>query len=153
MNNNISVVSDNINNIQSEDVIIANIENKIKRTFTKNKKKLFTSHRNVILQNIYDIIGITQTNKSFYSNDIEDSEEICAQIYLLELDIQKYFNVSSWPAFKKNSKLTDKKALSIVKSVLKDMDINLVSSCVRVKDENLNTKYASLYNIVFNIIK
>ena len=33
------------------------------------------------------------------------------------------------------------------------MDINLVSSCVRVKDENLNTKYATLYNIVFNIIK
>ena len=56
-------------------------------------------------------------------------------------------------ALKKNSKLSDKKALSIVKSVLKDMDINLVSSCVRVKDENLNTKYASLYNIVFNIIK
>jgi len=141
-------------NIQLSDnnlIVDDNIENKVKRTFTKNKKKLFINQRNIILQRIYEIVGISQNKKSFYSNCIEDSEEKCEQIYQLEEDIHHYFYVSSWPAFKKNSKLTDKKALSIVKSVLKDMNIELVSSCVRVKDENLNTKYATLYNIVSNI--
>jgi hypothetical protein len=150
---NISSNLDN-KNIQLSDnnlIVDDNIENKVKRTFTKNKKKLFTNQRNVILSRIYEIVGISQTNKSFYSNSIEDYEDKCEQIYQLEEDIQKYFHVSSWPAFKKNSKLTDKKALSIIKSVLKDMNIDIVSSCVRVKDENLNTKYATLYNIVSNI--
>jgi len=127
------------------------IEVNKKRTFTKNKKKLFVNQRKVILQNVFDVIGICNTKKSFYSTEIEDNDEICQSIYALEEDIQKYFHVSSWPAFKKNSKLTDKKALSIIKSVLKDMDIDYVSSCVRVKDSNLNTKYATLYNITTNI--
>jgi len=151
MDNNKSEINDETIQYQEDIDDIDNIEQKTKRTFTKNKKKLFTKQRIVIMQKIFNIIGITDKNRSFYSNFIEDSEEICAQIYQLEEDIQKYFYVSAWPAFKKNSKLTDKKALSIVKSVLKDMNIDLVSSCVRIKDENMKSKYATLYNIVSNI--
>ncbi len=130
---------------------INNITNNKKRTFVKNKKKLYVVQRNEILKNIFNIIGINNNNKTFYSNIIEESNEIDHQITNLEENILTFFNVSSWPAFKKNSKITDKKSLSIIKSVLKDMDIEYVSSCIRIKDQNLNTKYATMYVIITNI--
>jgi hypothetical protein len=130
---------------------INNITNNKKRTFVKNKKKLYVAQRNEILKNIFNIIGINNNNKTFYSNIIEESNEIDHQITNLEQNILTFFNVSSWPAFKKNSKITDKKSLSIIKSVLKDMDIEYVSSCIRIKDQNLNTKYATMYVVITNI--
>ncbi len=149
--NIVDAIIDNITDNTTDNAVDNTIENNPKRRFTKNKKKLFISQRNAILQNIFNIIGVSNINKSFYSSHIDDNEEIANQIYALEDDIIKYFNISSWPAFKKNSKLTDKKALSIVKSVMKDMNVEYVSACVRIKDANLNTKYATLYNITTNI--
>jgi len=109
-----------------------NNSNNNKKTFEKNKKKNYIDERKDVLARLYQIIGITDTNKEFYSNSF-DNEEIANQIYSLEPDILLYFNVSTWPAFKKSIPVLEKRPLSIVKSLLKDMNIEITSMNIRIK--------------------
>lgn len=116
-----------------------------KKAFEKNKKRIYADERKELLERLYGIIGITETNKEFYSDSF-DSEETINSISELESDIVKYFNVSGWPAFKKMETPVAKRSLSIVKSLLKDMNIEYGAINLRVrknpKDQPVNiTQY------------
>ena len=99
---------------------MADIRDIIKETQKiRNKALKYKADRELILKKIYDIIGITDTNKRFYSHEIEDEKVL----ELLE-DILKYFSVSNWGMFKKK-KTNNICGLSLIKSVLKAMDVKL----------------------------
>ncbi len=119
--------------------------NNNKKTRIKNKNKKYIDERNDVLARLYQIIGITDTNKQFSSNHIEESEEIINRIYELEPDIKKYYSVSTWPSYKKDVIVT-RRPLSIVKSLLKDMNINYETLNVRktYKDE---IKHSTIYKL------
>jgi len=102
---------------------------------TKNKHRLYALERKQILNKIFDIIGITETNKKFYSHEIENDSIKKQKIFDLEPEINKYFIVCTWTAFKPKRNI-ERRAISIIKSLLKDMKIDVLTYQIKIKNEN-----------------
>ena len=94
-----------------------------KRTFLKHKNIKFIEERKLILNKILNIIGITETNKIFRSYDLDLNINAQKEILNLCPDILKYFSTSLWASFRSDRTIT-KRYLSIIKSILKEMNIN-----------------------------
>jgi len=104
----------------------------------KNLK--YKDQRNDILTKILHIIGITETNNTFYSHILDEDQEAQKKIIELDQEIKKYFRVSTWPAFKQNNTL-DRRYLSIVKSIIKNMGINMTHISMKMiyNNNTINT--------------
>ena len=115
-----------------------------KKKIIKNKNKIYANQRKELLNKVYDII--LDNDNCFYSHVIESDDLIKHQIDQLNDDILKYFNVSTWSSFKKNIAL-EKKTLSTIKSIIREMDVltENVSGKIRVNNIVINTtKYKIL---------
>ena len=129
--------------------LIDNVEtNRKTKSFEKNKKGIYIDERKDVLIRLYEILQITETNKIFFS-DFVDREDITNAIMTLEEDIVKYYNVSTWASFKKNVTLKNGRSLSMVKSILKDMDIKIEKLNTRVKR---NPKEDPIYTTQYRIL-
>lgn len=116
-----------------------------------NTKKLtkkdikFVNERIDILQKIYDILGITESNKTFFICHLNDDKK--NKIDELIGDIKKYFNTSNYPSLRSNSTTDKNKHIAIIRSIFKDLNINFTrSSCVMKNDDNINIS-TSMYFI------
>jgi hypothetical protein len=129
--------------------LMNNVEtNKKTKLFEKNKKGIYIDERKDVLRRLYEILQITDTNKIFFS-DFVDREDITNAIMTLEEDVIKYYNVSTWASFKKNVTLKNGRSLSMVKSILKDMDIKIEKLNTRVKR---NPKEDPIYTTQYRIL-
>ena len=111
----------------------------------KKKNKKYPNERNDVLMKIYDIIGVSDTKPYFRSHEIDNSDEILIAINNIEDEIKQYFNVGSWPAYR-NGNNVNKKALSIVRSVFKEMNVDYSGSTEKLLN-NPDVKYTTLYVI------
>ena len=126
--------------------MIDNINDIPKKSLVKIKKIRFIKERKEILEKIYNIIGINENNKMFYTHEIDNDEEKKQKIEDLIPDIKKNFSVSTWLCFNKSRNM-NKKHISIVKYILKDMIIDYSSMPCKLKKNN---KFISTtqYNIL-----
>ena len=123
-----------------------NIHNNIQKNKIVRLKFLrFKTERETILKKILDLIGITDTNKIFFSHILDEKENVQKQIIDMVDDIKKYFKVSSWSTFKPNI-IIERKYLSIIKSVLHDMNIKFTCDSMKTKynDKTVNTTMYTL---------
>lgn len=81
----------------------------------------YDTERKQLLDRIFDILGISKDNNSFFLNDIDKNQTKIDQINALDIDIKKYFCISNWSAFK--SKPIKRRYYSLLKSIFKDMNI------------------------------
>jgi hypothetical protein len=110
----------------------------------RNKSKLFEPRRKEVLERLYIII--LDKENGFYSHEIENNEEIKQQIENLNEDILKYFNVSTWSSFKKDL-ILEKKTMSTIKSLLRDMNVKFETVSGKLKINNIQhntTRYKIL---------
>jgi hypothetical protein len=135
-----NIIDNTLNNKMYE-----NLNKNTKLRFVKNKDKIFKKERQYILEKILNTVGITQENKKFYSHEIEESENKCNLILEQISEIEKYFNVSSWSSFKKTLTI-NKKPLSIVKSLLKEMNIEYTSLSLKISEDK-KIKCTTVYNL------
>ncbi len=112
-----------------------NEKNNIK-TFVKLKNLKYKDERIDILKKIYNIIGINDNNKTFYSHELDSDIEKQKEIELLDNDIKKYFKTSTWLCYNKNRSV-DRKYISIIKYVLKDMLVDFTSMSCKMKIKNI----------------
>lgn len=98
----------------------------------RNKHKIYVQEREQILNQIYGLIGISDTNKIFYSHNITLNDELKQQLLNLENNLKKYYATSSWSTFKVTIDV-ENKALSIIRMVLKEHNINYKSTPIKVK--------------------
>jgi hypothetical protein len=71
------------------------------------------------------------------------------QILALDSEIEYIFQVSSWPAYKPNTRnIIERRYLSILKSVLKEMTISFTSASFKLSSNNrtINTTMYTLAN-------
>jgi len=110
------------------------------KTFVKLKNLKYKDERIDILKKIYNIIGINDNNKTFYSHELDSDIEKQKEIELLDNDIKKYFKTSTWLCYNKNRSV-DRKYISIIKYILKDMLVDYTSmSCkMKIKNMTINT--------------
>ena len=129
---------------------IQNDKKKIVKQKVRNKAKIYLKERNEILKKVYNIIGITNEKKTFYSHEISESDETQKNLLELSDDILKYFTTSSWSIFK-NSVDVENKSLSLIRSLFRDMDVKYISKAEKVKDD-IKTHNSTLYTIESEII-
>jgi hypothetical protein len=138
-------------NETNTDVDIYNIiEEQKKKKIEKKKDVKYPLQRNEVLKKIYNIIGVSQNKPYFRSHEVDISEEIDQSIIEIEDEIQQYFNVSSWTAYKSNN-MVNKRALSIIRSILKDMNIKYTRATEKLIN-NPNCKFTTIYTIQSEII-
>lgn len=101
------------------------------------KNDIYKNERVEVLNKLLNILGITDTQKVFFIDDIQKDDEKVTQILNLQYDIKKYFNARSWTFFLNKTPVP---WLSLTKSVLK--------ACGKIiKNTYIHEKYST------NIIK
>jgi hypothetical protein len=125
-----------------------NLENGINQ---KNKNRLKTlnyeNERKVVLASILEIIGINNDNKIFYSHILDFNKDIQEKLLALDDEIERVFNVVTWALYKPNTRNNiERRYLSIVKCVLKAMNINFGSVSMKMKYEG-NTINTTCYTL------
>ena len=109
----------------------------------KNKETIFQKERKGVLAKIIMLVGT-----HFYSHEIDANQELQTKVLALDDDIRKYFSVSNWSAYKPNFSVS-KRPLSIIRSVLKDMNIKYKSRPDIIRSENKQTTTTE-YTIEYN---
>jgi len=145
--NNAIIINDN-KEISDKNSIKLEIDIKIKEDKSKkirvsNRYILFATERKEILDKIFEILSITDTEKSFYSHDF--NEDKINSIFNLEDKIKMYFNTSSWSGFRQG--IVKTKHLSIIKFIFKDMQVKYITKSFKIR---LNKQYVNTtkYTIV-----
>lgn len=114
----------------------------VKKKKIKNKEKRFLKERKNIVDKIIDIVGTR-----FLSHEFDNDKEKHKKILEFDEDIKKYFNVSNWGAYKPTITIS-KRPISIVKSVIKDMNIEMNSKTYIIRKDDKSTTETE-YNIVY----
>ena len=105
----------------------------------------FTNERKEVVQKIFNILEITPTNKIILSKKLDEDIEKQNKIINLETEIQKYFICSKWNYFNNKKRDFKRKYLSLIKSVMKEMNINFYSSLVSKKSVDNKFKRETIY--------
>lgn len=69
-----------------------------------NKTTNYVNERQEILERLYEIVGVTDTNKFIYLYDLEHNKNKQELILGLESDVKKYFKCGRWSYFTKQQK-------------------------------------------------
>ena len=62
----------------------------------KNKTELYINERQIILEKIFEILNIDDSNNTFFLKDLDNDNNKQNLILELELDIRKYFVCGHW---------------------------------------------------------
>ena len=88
----------------------------------------FTNERNDILQKILNIQEITEKNKMFSLKELDENNDKQNNIITLEANIKKYFLCSRWTYFSNKNREFKHNYLSLIKAIMKDMNVKMASS-------------------------
>ena len=111
-------------------------ENKLsKSSISKIKNIKYSNEQNDILNKIYNIIGLDENKRSFYTHEFDYDEDKRKLVEDLSEDIKKYFSASLWSCFNKKKKL-DKQYISLIKNIFKDLKIQYNSQSCKIKKDN-----------------
>ena len=104
------------------------------------KVEQYDAERKQVLDRMFEILGITESNRTICLNDIDKDESKLKAIEELDVDIKKYFLTSKWACYiKKNM---DRKYYSVLKYLLREFNINYEQ-----KTETIKTKITNGYII------
>jgi hypothetical protein len=112
-------------------------ENISKRSQCKIKSIKYKDQQIEILSKIYNIIGLDENKRSFYTHEIEYDENKRKEIEDLHEDITNYFSSSYWYC-SNNKKKVNKLYISLIRNILKKMSIKYNSQSCKIK---INNKY------------
>jgi hypothetical protein len=112
----------------------------------KNVDK-YTNERQIILEKIFDILEINKVNNKISLKELDENIEKQNKITELENDIKKYFIITGWGYFSNKKRESKRKFLSLIKSIVKDMNVKMITSTlVKKLDDNI-TKCETFYII------
>ena len=113
----------------------------------KKKSELYTNERQIIFNKILEILNISESdkNKTFTLSYLDNNVKIQNQILELEQNIRSFFASRSWSCFANHN--IKRKVLSIIKNVIKEMNLNIISKRKQIKNNDL-----SYYDTVYYLI-
>lgn len=109
----------------------------------------YTIERNDILQKLLNILEISDTNKTFSLKNLDENDTKQKLIIELESDIKKYFLCSRWTYFSNKNREFKCSYLSLIKAIMKDLNIQMTSSTLIKKTNDNKTKCETFY--IFDI--
>ena len=97
-----------------------------------SKDFLYTNERKHVLDKMFNILGLSSTQKHIFMYDLNNNIELQNKILALKDDIHKYFNAGKWTFFSKNTKLP---YMSLIRSLFKVMNVKILTvACVIERD-------------------
>jgi hypothetical protein len=105
----------------------------------------FTNERKEILQKIFNILEISDNNKTLSLKKLDEDENKQKSIIELENDIKKYFVCSRWTYFSNKKREFKRNYLSLIKAIMKDLDVKMISSTLIIKTDDNKTKCETYY--------
>ncbi len=109
------------------------------------KKVLFSKERNDMIVKLEGLLGLTDTNRKFLLADLDNNVNTQNEITKLDGDIRKYFSCGSWPYFTFEN--GQKKYISLVKSIYKDMGYELTKKAI-VLEKDGYFKHTHEYEVI-----
>jgi len=109
----------------------------------------YTIERNNILQKILEILEISENNNLFSLKKLDENETKIKQIMDIEPDIKKYFLCSRWNYYSNKKREFKRNYLSLIKAVMKDLNVKMISSTLIRKIDNNKTKSETYYIFEF----
>jgi hypothetical protein len=106
-----------------------------------------TNERNEVLHKILNILDISDDNNMISIDKIDNDINLQNNIIDLEVDIKKYFKYSRWNYFNNKNRESKRKFFSLIKAILKDMNVKLISSTLVQQLDNNKKKYETYYII------
>ena len=85
------------------------------------KVEQYDAERKQVLDRMFEILGITESNRTICLNDIDKDEVKLKAIEDLDVDIKKYFLITGWKCYKSND--MKRKYYSVLKYLLKEFNI------------------------------
>ena len=105
----------------------------------------YTEERNELLQKLYNILGVNETNRMFSLKELDKNEQKQQAIIDLVPEIKKYFLCSRWNYFNNKDRECKRIYLSLIKAFFKNMNIKMnVATLVKKNDDN-TSKYETFY--------
>jgi hypothetical protein len=108
----------------------------------------YTIEREELLKKMLEILGITEENKMLSLKKLDEDEEKQKQIINLIDDIKKYFICSKWAYFSNQKKEFKRLYLSLIKAVMKDMNVKMHPSFLHIRT-GTKMKYETFYIFEF----
>ena len=108
-------------------------------------KQINTDKQKEVLDKIYKILNINEGNKTFSLKELDENVDKQNAILGLEEEIKEGFCYSKWACFRREIK---RKWLSIVKNVMKEMDVKLISSNKAFKNETGKFENVMIYTFL-----
>ena len=78
---------------------------------------------------------ISDNNKTLSLKKLDEDENKQKSIIELENDIKKYFVCSRWTYFSNKKREFKRNYLSLIKAIMKDLDVKMISSTLIIKTE------------------
>ncbi len=142
-NNNNDNNDNNVNNVND----ILDQLNDVKKVKNRRIKRVaFIEEKKNVSNRILEVLGITDTNRTFYSHIIDENQEMQNEVLKLDDEIKRIFQVSAWSAYKSGNTKLERRYLSLIKSVLKACDIKYTSASLKMNYKG-NTINTTLYTI------
>jgi hypothetical protein len=108
----------------------------------------YDKERLEVLSKMFQILGINESNNKFLLHELDADIDKQNKILELEPDIKKYFICGSWSCFRTPD--IKRKPLSIIKCLLKEMDYVVLSSSIKVTNDDNTISNLTKYNILKN---
>ena len=105
----------------------------------------YQNERQNVINRVFEILGINERNNMFGLHELDNNKEKQDQILALEPDIKKYFLCGTWTYFKYDDNIK-RRPLSLIKSLMKDMNYNITST-----RKTQNAEVLTMYCITKNI--
>ena len=112
------------------------------------KVDIYVEERKDVLNKLFQILGINENNNTFLLHDLDTNTNTQNKILDLEPEIKKYFICGTWSCFKNG--IIKNKPLSIIKSVVKEMDLQIMITTNVFKNDESSVR-RKVYHIVKNI--
>ena len=100
-----------------------------------------------LLKRILEILEITDKNKMLSLKELDENKEKQDLILSLEADVKKYFYYSRWCYFIHKNKNLKRDYLSLLKSLLKNLNVKVTTSTL-LKRINENKTECETYYIL-----
>ncbi len=107
----------------------------------------YTNERNELLQKMFNILGISKENNMISLKKMDENIELQNQILELIPDIKKFFLCSRWSCFNNTTIEVKRVYLSLIKYIMKDMNIKINSATMKIKTDNDLIKCETFYYI------
>ncbi|ARF08053.1 hypothetical protein Catovirus_1_103 [Catovirus CTV1] len=124
------------NRDSNKNIVVEKTESNKDRMGRVPKDIKYTKERKELVDKLLNILGITDTNKIFYVDELDGNEAKQKQILDLVHEVKQYFTYGGWVYFAKNN--VPDPCLSLTKSILRDSGYTL--SPFYPKENNSKTK-------------